>query len=147
MRSQRPDITDEMVATAAEEVARQLRGGKVEMVAKRYAEMIVEHYTYPMDGYHLARLMDGNPPWCLTAADVQDLDQMDNLVGRMRQDAERGWAKEHFPQPPLPVGAQIKEGRIVGIDEGFAATYVVQPPNHLEPSFRHLVRFEDAIVL
>lgn len=113
----RPTITKEMITEAAYVVAANVDGD---------AETLASHYRHPMDGYELARELDRYCGWDLTMRDVEELDCMSGIVADLHRKAEKKWAEEHPMQPPLPVGAEIKEGVIAGIYEYQPAYYRVK---------------------
>lgn len=80
----RPTITHEMKLAAAMQVAKNLDGD---------AEVIATAYSYPMDGYQLARELDDRHYWNISASDVEELDQMDCLVRHELERAEKEWVE------------------------------------------------------
>lgn len=132
----RPEITKEIILEAAKHIAERLDGD---------AETIATHYRYPMDGYELARELDRYASWDLTMADVEELDEMTSIVGRLHREAEKKWGEEHPMQPPLPVGAEIKEGVIAGIYEHQPACYRVKEHGCTQVGRFLLIRFENAV--
>lgn len=58
--------------------------------------------------------------------------------------AIKAWAKEHEPQPPLPIATRIKQGVIVGIYDYDPASYRVKEDGCTNDSRSLLIKFEDA---
>ncbi|MOA62056.1 hypothetical protein D3C78_1873540 [compost metagenome] len=57
----------------------------------------------------------------------------------------KAWAEEHSPQPPLPIGARIKQGVITGIYDYEPATYRVKEDGCTNDSRSLLIKFENAV--
>ena len=133
----RPTITQEMILEAAKKVAANLDGAD--------AETIAEHYRHPMDGYQLAKELDRYAYWDLTMSDVEELDCMSSIVSDLHRKAEKAWGEAYPVQPPLPVGAAIKEGVIEGIYEHQPAYYRVKENGCTQDKRWLLIRFEDAV--
>ncbi|MDL4862081.1 hypothetical protein NPJ88_007035 [Halomonas elongata] len=134
----RPEVSDDMIQVAAEEVAKKLN------IADG-AEDIANEYRYPMDGFDLAVELSKWCHWDLDRNDADVLDEMDMLVRYAHEAACRQWFEENDIQPPFPVGTEIAEGVIEGIDEHGVARYLVR--QHKTPPEEKrwlLVNFEDA---
>lgn len=135
----RPKITKEMVLEAAKEIAKKLGGD---------AETIADHYQHPMDGYELARELDRYAGWGdLNMQDVEELDCMRSIVDRLQREAEKKWFAESDIQPPLPIGATIKQGVIVDIYKHAPARYSVKENGCTKDGRYLLVKFEDAVAV
>lgn len=134
----RPKITEAMILEAAKQVAAELEGD---------AESIAKHYRHGMDGYELARKLDRNCFWDFTMADVEVLDGMRSIVHELHRKAEKEWGEQCQPEPPLPIGAKIKQGVIEGICEHSPGKYRVKENGcTTEKRWKRwlLVNFEDA---
>ena len=133
---ERPKVTKEMILEAATKIAANLEGD---------AETIAEYYEHPMDGYQLAKELDRNAYWDLTMSDVEELDGMSSIVERLHSEAEKKWFSENDIQPPLPIGAVIKQGVIDGVYEHAAARYKVKETGCTQEGRFLLVKFVDAV--
>lgn len=132
----RPKITEEMIAIAAEEIAAKVNGD---------AGTIAKYYKHRMDGYELARELDRRAGWELTMSDVEELDCMGVIVDELHRAAEKKWIEENDIQPPLAIGARIKEGVISGVCHHSAARYLVKENGCTQDGRWLLVKFEDAV--
>ena len=131
----RPKITEAMILEAAQQVAAEMDGD---------AETIAKHYRHGMDGYELARELDRCAGWDFTMADVEVLDWMYGIVHELHSKAEKEWGEKYQPEPPLPVGAKIKQGVIEGICEHSPGKYKVKENGCTTENRWLLVDFEDA---
>ena len=131
----RPTITHEMKLAAAMQVAKNLDGD---------AEVIATAYSYPMDGYQLARELDDRHYWNISASDVEELDQMDCLVRHELERAEKEWVEREAITPKLAVGTTIKKGVVAGVSEHSPARYKVKEHGCQQNGRFLLIRFEDA---
>ena len=132
----RPTITQEMKLAAAMQVAKNLVDGD--------AEVIASAYSYPMDGYQLARELDDRHYWSISASDVDELDAMDALVRQELERAEKEWAEREAITPKLAVGTAIKRGVVAGVSEHSPARYRVKEHGCQQNGRFLLIRFEDA---
>lgn len=135
MRAKRPTITQAMILEAAQKVADQ--------IADLDAKTIADGYMYPMDVYQLMREIDDYGD--LAMSDVEELDAMDGIVTSLLLEAEKKWAAEHHMQPPFPIGADIKQGVIVGFYEYRPACYRVKERGCTQDGRYLIVRFESAV--
>lgn len=131
----RPTITHEMKLAAAKQVAKNLDGD---------AEVIATAYSYPMDGYQLARELDDRHYWNISASDVDELDAMDSLVRQALEQAEKEWVEREGITPKLAVGTTIKKGVVAGVSEHSPARYKVKEHGCQQNGRFLLIRFEDA---
>lgn len=93
----RPDVTDEIIAAAVEKVA---------LSTGLNARDILSEYSYPMDGFHLAKELIRDH----VDVDRDDIDELDNIDYEVRcrvDELVREWVKQHNIQPPLPIGAKV----------------------------------------
>jgi hypothetical protein len=132
---ERPKITKQLVFSAASQIAKKI-GIDPEIIAK--------HYRYLMDGYQLAKAIENNECCGFTISDVEELDCLDGLVYELQEDAEKKWAEENNIHPPLPIGAQIRQGKIEGICKHKAASYEVKENGCLKEGRFLIIKFEDA---
>ena len=132
----RPTVTKEMVKIAAKEVCARIRDAEPEDIA--------ECYSYPMDGYQLAKALEQKFCWDIRVEDVSDLDAMDYVVRTKLTDAEKEWVARENITPKLQPGTVIKRGVISGVSDYGAAMYKVKEHGCTNPSRHLLVRFEDA---
>lgn len=79
-----------------------------------------------MDGYELAKELNKWTSWDTSRDDIEALDEVDYLFDEAERAAEKAWVLEHDPQPPLPIGARIKEGVITGVCDYMSASYLVK---------------------
>lgn len=135
----RPAVTPAMKLQAAQVIAAR-NNWENEMAAE-----IAEAFDRHDDGYELAKKLDNDYGWDITAMDVDALDQMDSEVRELHRQACIAWAKEHDIQPPHPIGTMTTQGEITGVYEHDAAMYLVRRPGE-QSSRRELVRFEDVKV-
>ena len=132
----RPTVTKEMIKIAAKEVCARIRDTDPEDVA--------ECYSYPMDGYQLAKALEQKFCWDIQVEDVSDLDAMDYVVRAKLADAEKEWATRENITPKLQPGTAISCGVIVGVSNYSVAAYKVKEHGCTNSSRYLLVRFEDA---
>lgn len=93
----RPDVTDEIIAAAVEKVA---------LSTSLDASDILREYSYPMDGFRLAKELIRDH----IDVDRDDIDELDNIDYEVRSRVDeqvREWVKQHNIQPPLPIGAKV----------------------------------------
>jgi hypothetical protein len=141
---ERPKIDNDMVLTAAKVVAERM--GVSDIVDT--AESIAAEYSWPMDGFELAKALDRWQSWDTTRSDMEELDAMNTLVRKSLEKAEQDWFERNRPRPPFEVGARIRwrdiTGKIDGIYEHGPAKYLVIPDNSTIGDGRYIVNFEDA---
>jgi hypothetical protein len=133
----RPKVTEETIRRAVQKMAKRHRWSDQEV------DDIVNCFDQYDDGYELAKKLESECCWGITAMLVEDLDCVSSEVDREHRQDCIEWAKANDIQPPLPVGTQITQGLITGINSYSPATYEVQRPND-PPTTKALVRFEDA---
>lgn len=138
-KPRRPNITPAMKLEAAKLIAARNSWDTA------MAEEIAEAFNHHDDGYELAKKLDDDYGWDITAMDVDELDQMDSKVRELHRQACIAWTKEHDIQPPHPIGTMTTRGEITGIYEHDAAMYLIRRPGE-QTSRRELVRFEDVVV-
>lgn len=134
----RPKATLEIVLKIAADVARELgwSADGTEDIAYAYMDC-------GPDGFRMAKELDFNG-WDLSACDIETLDDMHGDVCRAVTELEKVWVKENNIQPPLRIGAVIKEGVITGIYGHQPAYYLVKEHGCTNDNRRLLVKFEDA---
>lgn len=132
----RPTVTKEMISNAAKEVCARIRDAEPEDIA--------ECYSYPMDGYKLAKALEQKFCWDIRVEDVSDLDAMDCAVHAKLEDAEKEWAVRENITPKLQPGTAISCGVIAGVSSYGVAMYRVKEHGCTNPNRYLLVRFEDA---
>lgn len=131
----RPTVTKEMKRAAAIEVA---KSTDVDV------HDIAQAYSYPMDGYQLARELDDHYHCDISASDVEELDAMDSLVRQELERAERQWVEREGIIPKLGIGTAIKKGVIAGVSEHAPATYKVKQHGCEQDGRFLLIKFEVA---
>lgn len=136
----RPTVTEEMVRQAATEVAEVYYSDFKDTAV----EAILRQYSYPMDGYELAKNLDRWESWDNTRDDVDTLDEIDCKVDRLLREAVKAWGVAFPMEPPFPVGHRITHGVIDHIYEHRPATYAVKEEGCTKPSRYLLIKFEDA---
>lgn len=134
----RPEITKDMIAEAAKEIAVSVNGD---------AATIAKHYQHPMDGYELARELDRREGWYLTMLDVEELNNLSGIVSRLLRAAEKKWQVENNIQPSLPIGTPIRQGVIAGVCDYSAAKYLVKETGCAQSGRFLLINFEDAVAV
>ncbi len=111
-------------------------------------DLLVEHYRYPMNGNELAITLARREGWdygCeITDEFIDDLDCIDSNVRRLHEAAQKRWFEENDIKPPLPIGAQVKQGRIDGISEHCVGCYLIKRPEDEGVKRWLLLKFEDA---
>ncbi|GGO89184.1 hypothetical protein GCM10011348_46340 [Marinobacterium nitratireducens] len=123
----RPTVTDEIVREAAAEIAEKL-GGSV--------DDIVKEYSYPMDGYELAKELEKWHYWNIGRDDIDTLDEVDFRVSDLLKKAQQEWAEAHNIQPPFPVGTRVmcrsrrNTGVIDSICDHSPAAYLIKADGH-----------------
>ncbi len=132
----RPTASKEIILAAAQIVATKINAD---------AETIAQYFRPHMDGYELAKELDKWASWDTTRDEMEDLDEVGHLVDEAVREAEKAWFAENDIQPPLPVGARIKEGLITGIYDYTPASYLVKTDDCTDDSRRRIIRFEDAV--
>lgn len=144
LASKRPKITAEMIEAAAVRVAESAHSGPAFSVSTDWlVQLIVSKYSYPMDGYELAKALDG--PIDPDSEFVSDMDSMDGVVGDLHREAGWQWVRDNDIQPPLPVGAVIEQGEITGTSDFSPAAYEVKEPDDNSHGICVLiVRYENA---
>lgn len=136
----RPTVTDEMIRQAATEVAEVYYADFKDTAV----ESILAEYSYPMDGYELAKNLDRWHSWDATRDDVDNLDEIDCKVERMLRAAEKEWGQAFPMDPPFPVGTRITRGVIDHIYEHKPAVYAVKEDGCTREGRFLLIKFEDA---
>lgn len=109
------------------------------------AETMAQHYRRGMDGFDLAKELDKYAYWDTTRDDMEALDEVDYLVERAENLAVKAWAEEFKPEPPLPIGARVKQGVITRIYEHVPAMYCVKEDGCTNDTRSLLIKFEDAV--
>lgn len=137
----RPPITEEMIRQVTDEIARQYEIGDPDVLPR--------HYRNHMDGIELAFELSKFEGWDYgheTDRDfIDELDTISTRVDRIHREAVKQWFEENDIQPPYPVGTQITQGVIDGIDEYGIARYKVKRPEDEGKQSWLLVNFEDAV--
>ena len=132
----RPKADKAMILAACTVVAEKINGD---------AETIAQHYRRHMDGFELAKELDKYAYWDTTRDDMEALDEVDYLVDRAEELAVKAWAEEFKPEPPLPIGARVKQGVITRIYEHTPAMYCVKEDGCTNDTRSLLIKFEDAV--
>jgi hypothetical protein len=158
MNATRPTrLTDEMRLAAALETAMDVqrecsdfRGEDTNELAEQIASQA--RYAH-MDGYELAKRLDDHCGWDVDTMMVEALDNWSSNARIELEKAQKAWAAETNPQPPLPIGARVKlkglldTGEITGIYEHGTAQYLVKidgDPAAETSKSRRIVNYEDA---
>ncbi len=140
----RPKFDGAMKLEAAKIVAAKMAVTDIEGTA----ESITEEYSYPMDGFELAKKLDKWQSWDTTRDDMEALDEMDSLVSAALGQAEKEWFQRNNIEPTLAIGTRIQWrdviGEITGISDYGHAKYLVKPDVSAIGAGRYLVNFEDA---
>tara|TARA_R110000772_G_scaffold118792_2_gene224576 strand:- start:107 stop:535 length:429 start_codon:yes stop_codon:yes gene_type:complete len=136
----RPPITPEMIRQVTNKIAEKHEMGDPDVLA--------DNYRYPMNGMELAITLARREGWdygCeLDEELIEDFDAIDMDVAALHKVAVKKWFEENDIQPPLPIGTQIKQGQIDGIDEYGIARFKVKRPEDEGKQRWLLVNFEDA---
>lgn len=140
----RPYANKQIIEEAAEEMA---------LIIDADAATIAQHYSYPMDGYELARELEKYAYWDVDRDMMEKLDEMEAIVDRKLKAAEERWAEENDIQPELPNGTRVQckvrrqFGFIDGVSEYGVARYLVRDENQPESdTSRWVIKFEDVIL-
>ena len=136
---ERPKVTRDMITAAA-----QVFCAREGWDADQASDLARVCRSANMDGYELAKELDGVCGWMPTAQDVETLDNFGHEVRELHREACIIWARDNNIQPPLPVGTITTQGEITGIYAHDAACYEIRRPGDTEPTRRYIVRFEDA---
>lgn len=107
-------------------------------------EDIANEYSYPSDGYEIAKRLDDYYCWDMDMQIAEELDGMDHEVQTILHKAEKAWVTEFNIQPSLPIGTEIKEGVIEGVCNHSPARYLVKRHGETRPNCHLLIKFEDA---
>lgn len=141
---QPPGITPELTMRAARWLVSRFAIPSSDLEAS--ARDIARAFRPGMDGYALARALETGAGWAaITTEIVNDLDAMSAVVQQELVMARRNWVRENNIQPPLPEGAELVQGQIVGVYEFAPATYRVRERCSHANSRHILVPFEDAV--
>ena len=135
---ERPKVTPEMIVQAAQKLGDE-NGWDADDVAD-----VAKTWRAYMNGYDLAKALDTYCGWDIDVSDVEALDGMGAEVREIHRAACWAWAKDHYVQPPLPIGTMTTLGEITGISEDYAACYKVRANGETNDSRRLIVKFEDA---
>ncbi len=140
----RPKINDVMKLDAAKIVAAKMAVTDIEGTA----ESIAEEYSYPMDGFELAKKLDKWQSWDTTRDKMEALDEIDSLVSTALRRAEKEWFERNNIKPTLAIGARIQWrdviGEITGVSDYGHGKYLVKPDKSTIGDGRYIVNFEDA---
>lgn len=139
----RPTVTDEMIREAAMQVAEVYYPDFKDAAV----EAILRQYSYPMDGYELAKQLDRWESWDTTRDDVDAMDEIDDKVERRLRDAVGVWGQAFPMEPPFPLGTRITRGVIDHIYEHQPAVYAVKEDGCTSASRFLLIKFEDAVAI
>lgn len=102
-------------------------------------------YRNGMDGYELAKCLDGDFGWGdLCLQDAEDLDGISSVIRDAEEDARKSWVAEWDIKPTLPVGTHIQQGVIDGVYKHMAARYTVKENGCTQDNRHMIVKFEDA---
>ena len=145
----RPKITKELIFDAAVEICQQ--------IVDADPQCIVNHYSYPMDGFELSKQLDRYEGWDVTREEMEILDEMDGIVRDKYTEIEKKWFEENKILPPHPIGSIIKlnqrrygvDGEITGISKYNVACYEVKPigqDDFTSGNRRVIIKFEDAVL-
>jgi len=145
----RPKVERSMIVQAAAKTAEDMTG-----FGETLAEDIASQYYRRDSGYDLAKKLEDIGYSC-KMHDLDDLDQMDDIVDDLLDDAQRQWAKVNNIQRTLPDGARVKYGPasrnwtgvIAGIYERGPAQYRIKKDGCQELRRFSIVNFEDAVEL
>lgn len=137
----RPKVDKEMVLRAAQQV---MPDG---------AEDIAKEYHYPMDGFELCKSLDKWQMWDSTREEMEKLDEMDFVVAKLIEDAEKEWFEKNDIKPPLEIGTVVLlprggRGHITEISKFGHGKYLVKPEGQEDEASgyrRHVIAFEDAV--
>lgn len=136
----RPPITPEMICKVTDKIAEKHDIGDPSVLS--------DNYRYPMAGIELAIMLARREGWDygyeLTDELIEDFDAINMDVDALHKAAVNQWLEENDIEPPLPVGTQIKQGRIDGIDDRGLARFLVKRPEDEGRESWLLVNFEDA---
>lgn len=135
----RPIVTEAMIQEAASEV--------VQKVSYISVMDIVSHYRHPMDGYDLAMKLNMYEGCDVSREDMETLDEVESYVRHALKEAEKAWFETYDIQPPLPIGARIKQGVIAGICDHYVATYEVKENGCTQDGRYLLIKFENAVAV
>lgn len=147
-------LTSEMAMSAARRIARRLAESRLiaEEDADGCAADIAECARRDMDGYEIARDLEGTCDWNCTLQIAEELDRFSDEARREIKGAEKEWAERNGPTPPFSIGTRVrfapdKTGMITGIDEYGVARFLVAVDGEADTptgKSRRIVNFEDA---
>lgn len=139
----RPPITEEMIRQVTDEIAAEYEIGDPDVLPR--------HYRNHMDGIELAFELSKFEGWDygheIDRDFIDELDTISTRVDRIHREAVQQWFEENDIQPPYPVGTQVVQGVIDGIDEYGIARYKVKRPEDEGKQAWLLVNFEDAVAV
>lgn len=119
----RPKVTDEIIKAAVEKVA---------LSTCVDAKYIMRVYSYPMDGFDIAKELIRDH----VDVDRDDIDELDNInyeVEAQVDAAVKEWVREHDIQPPLPIGAKVTGRHRLGGTLTIEAILLAEAKYELKP--------------
>ena len=131
----RPDPSDACVLAAAVKVAARVDGD---------ADDIADSFELNDDGYELAKKLEDDHMWDITADMVSDLDEMGHHVETLYKKELAQWMIDDNIQPPFENGDKIKQGTIAGIYDHTPACFLVKANGCTNPNSHSIIKFEDA---
>lgn len=118
------------------------------------AEDIASEFSYPMDGYELAKVLEKWCSWDVSRDAMEALDEIDSIYSKLAEELEKEWVDTNAIQPPFPVGTMVEFtqhltlsiGKITEVYSHGAAKYCIKPKGQDDEKENHrrfIVRFED----
>lgn len=136
---ERPKITKEIIEAAANILAKRHGWSHKEAID------VAVFYGHPESGYQLAKKLDTNCGWDITARTVVALDEMADMVHGIHIKSCWDWARAYNIQPEFKGGDRIRQGVIDGVSKVMPATYLVILNGQAEEdALRVFIPFEEA---
>ena len=141
----RPTVTDEIILQAATQLM-------TDFGMDGDPATLAEQYSHGIDGYELAKKLDLNCGWDISATEVEALDSMNQYVDDTHLNQQKKWFVQNSITPPLPIGTRIKldprggadAGEIKGINQHWPAYYNVKEDGCTDDNCSLLIKFEEA---
>ncbi len=149
----RPEFTKQIIIEAAHVTANDICNIR-NCEKGKYAQAIIKTFWSHMDGYELAKVVEGEG-LRVTRDMIDDLDMMQHNVQDIYKRICWQWVKENDIQPPYPVGTKVKDtrfgdiGTIDSVSEHHPAAYCVKPDDdeinddEINGHMRYVINFED----
>jgi len=138
MEIQRPEVSKVTILKASKIISERINGDAGE---------IADCYCPNVDGYGLAKKLEGKYYWDIDFQVVEALEELSHEIGLIHKEACMQWVIDSKIKPPLEIGTAIKEGIIKGIYEYDAAMYTVTKYGETMKNRHQIIKFENAVAI